>query len=339
MKHTTKLFLLICATSGTIALANQYHIIVSNEDSNYNITTWHKTESTTSEWEYSEIYGCTNWTPSTMDYNHGIEIDQDRNCFQDQTRIVQEREQHNTTGEYRNVGEAYEEKIVNTIPESQSNTGNYRGAKCLDILNKGEHFGTGNYTLIDNSVVYCEMEVAGGGYQLKRTHEYIPDGNLTDGTGVDLEDGSNPNNEIVSIQNPVSNYAIKQTSLSSDPNYLNTEYEIHPDVCDMVTGDYVALTIWTDSNNYNAFHNRLWDTSNNPYSEGVEKGMLINQVIVNGKTWYQYRHIRPIQGNARNIQPITDIVSQTCFSWYVGYGSSKPVPVHLTGFSLQVYTK
>jgi hypothetical protein len=316
-----------------------FNVIIGSDDVEYKVSKWYEVEPEYTEWVYGEEYNCSDWSPLLTDYNYGIDFEQSKSCSIDKTRTVQEREKNTITGEFRNVGEAYEEKVTKTNNYDQDATGTFKGTKCLDILNKGEHNGSGNYTLSDNSIVFCEMEVAGGGYQLKTNKEYIPDGNLTDGTGVDFEDGSNPAFEVIYMTNPVSNYVIKQTRLTT-----RSEYEVHPNTCDIKDGEYFALTLWQDKpyNEFWPYHNRYWDNAGGYYSDRGSAA-LIDQTVVGGKTWYKYRYISPAIGDSRNIQPITDLDGQTCHSWYIGYGSYEDVsgvdPVHFTGMSFQVYTK
>lgn len=330
------------ALMGAIASAATYNIVLDSKQVEYKIDTWSEISPIVSEWVYGNEYDCSGWIPSVNDYNEGISFDQDNNCKVDKTRTTQRREQSNVTGEIKNIGEPTIETVTENTTDTQQNIGTYRGTKCLDVLNKGDHHGSGMYTLQNGNSVYCEMTVAGGGFQLKRTREYISDGNMTDGSGINTEDGSNPVNEIISFANPVSNTVVRQpysTSMGGANKYY-TEYEIHPEVCDMVAGDYIALTLWQDQpmSTYWAFHNRYWDKNGGAHADGGTAG-LIDQKVVNGRTWYQYRYIKPIPEDARNIVPITDYDSQSCHSWYVGYTASPSMDVHVTGFSLQVYTK
>lgn len=333
MKNTTNVFLICLLSFGSNAYSEQYNVILPNDKNEYAIVLWTDLEPETSEWSNSTLYDCEEWSPLLSDFNAGVDVEQTRTCKQEKKRTVQDRRKDSESNQIRNVGEPYEEVVIESVSETEINLGTYLGFSCLDILNKGQHLGTDHYLLSDGDVVFCEMSSNGGGYQLKTSYEYIPDGNLTDGTDVDLEEGSNSLNEIVSMDTPVGSFAVKQSG------NLNTEYEIHPNRCDMVAGDYIAMTLWTDTLGYNAFHNRYWDINGTPSSEGVERGTLINQVVVNDKTWYQFRHIRPVPNTARDVQDITDITSQSCFSWYVGYGTAKPEAINLTGFSIQVYTK
>lgn len=143
------------------------------------------------------------------------------------------------------------------------------------------------------------------------------------------------------MNNPVSNYVIRQP-YSSNPSVTDerTEYEIHPEICDMVEDDYVALTFWVDQPTtvFWGYHNRYWDEDNIGYADAGSAG-LINQTVVDGKTWYQYRYMSPVVNTAKNLAPYTDLTHETCHSWYVGYGALPSVDVHMTGFSYQVYTK
>lgn len=326
--------------SGLVFASTTYNVIV-DKNSIYTSTSWSEAEPVKTPWVYQEKYDCADWNPLLVDYNQGIEFEQNQTCKIDKTRMVQDREKNNTDGSYKNVGEPYEEKETESTYDTKSSIGTYKGTTCLDILNKGEHHGSGNYSLQNGSTVYCEMTVRGGGYQLKRSREYISDGNLSDGTHINTEDGSNPTNDIVYMKNPVSNYVIRQP-YSSNPSGTNnhTEYEIHPEVCDMVDGDYAALTFWVDQPNsvFWGYHNRYWDENSTPYSDKGVAG-LIDEQIVDGKTWYKYRYMSPIIATARDLAPYTNIDAETCHSWYVGYGSDPSVDIHMSGFSYQVYTQ
>ncbi len=321
---------------GVTANANTFNVVVDSESNSYKVSKWIATSPIYTEWTYGEEYDCSDLTPLLTDYNTGIDFEQTHQCLVDKTRTKQEQERNSLTGEFRPIGDPTEETTTETNNYSENVTGTYVGSKCLDVLNKGEHHGSGMYVIDNGDTVFCEMEVAGGGYQLKSTYEYIPDGNLSDGTGVEFEDGSNDTNTVVYSPNPVSNYAIEQDRLTS-----HTEYEIHPNVCDMKKGDYIALTLWQDSTTFWAFHNRYWDINGVPTSDSEASGtsQIIDTEVVNGKTWYKYRYIRDITDDARFITPITDLTSQTCHSWYIGYSSNETETPQFTGMSFQVYTK
>jgi len=293
-------------------------------------------ETTYTNWvDTGALHSCTVYTPSSDTVRLGESLTQKRDCSQDQsrTKTIKSIWANGTKTVDSNTIE------VKTLIENESlnTTGTGLSTSCKVILDKGWSIGSGMYLLSDNSSVYCEMVAGGGGFQLKTTREYIPDGNMTDGTGVDTEAGSNPVNNIVTIPNPVSNYALQQPMGTTESHRVN-EYEIHPDSCNLVTGDYIALTAWTDVENANIFHNRYYDFANAPYSDGGS-AYLINTEVVNGKTWYQYRYMKPVPSNSKNISPIVSYSADSCHNWYVGYGGYKYVEQHITGFSFQVYTR
>lgn len=336
-----KVFLSSLILTAGVASASSYKIVIENQNKNYVISSWHSISSSYSEWQYGNEYNCSEWS-DTDNYNEGIQFTQIMTCNVDKTRTVQDQEERASDGSIRNVGELYTEKQTEIIEHRRDAIGTYRGISCIDIKNKGKNKGSNNYLLSTGETVYCEMTIAGGGFQLKSNRNYIPDGDLSDGTHVNTEAGSNPTNEVISMPNPVSNYVIRQAY--GDPNIPTnsyTEYEIHPDVCDVHKGDYVALTLWVDqpTSVFWPFHNRFYDVNSGGYADGGYEG-LIDQKVVNGKTWYQYRYMKPIPAEPRD-PTTTNYESRSCHNWYVGY-SSTAVPnvnIHMTGFSYQIYTR
>lgn len=157
-----KIFISMIAYSGLV-YANTYNVIL-DKGTNYVVANWVDIEAETSNWVYSDEYDCTGWSPSVVDYNDGIDFEQNQTCQQ-----VQEKEKNTANDEIRDSGEPYDEVVTITNSYTQDATGSYKGTSCLDILNKGEHHSTGMYELQNGSTVYCEMTVWGGGYQLKRT--------------------------------------------------------------------------------------------------------------------------------------------------------------------------
>lgn len=276
-------------------------------------------------------YDCTVGTPLESEISNGISFEQSYECTQEVKRD--------------RIDGTNSESYTKTVDKTREVSGTYVGYSCLDILNHQGNEGNGYYTISSGDSVYCDMETNGGGYQLKSTKEYIPDGNLTDGTGVDYESGSNPVNTLVNVATPVGNYAIQQKA--TDPTWGDkSEYEIHPNVCDYKKDDYIALTIWQNKpySTTDLFHNRFWysdgtDSSTGGYhSLSLSSVGLIDQKVVSGVTWYKYRIFTKALGDAKVVAD-PKISTNTCFSWYVGYSSGDFNPVLFTGMSFKIFTK
>lgn len=332
-----KKILIISITSALTANAEQFQIVIDKENNNYEVSSW-VPSIITSEWIYGEEYGCETPTPFSTDFNEGIPFEQTELCYEDKTRTHQKIETHSITGEIRNIGESYDEVITEDVTYKENVFGTYRGHSCLDVLNKGEHLGSGSYLLSDGNTVYCEMIAGGGGFQLKDSTEYIPDGNLSDGTHINTEAGSNPTNTIVSIQNPVSNYAIMQPAGTDETN-KRIEYEVHPTTCSNISaGDWVALTVWTDKESAHLFHNRTYYSDGTARADGYSSYVVDTQEV-NGKNWYKLRYMQKFDSSPKVINPIINYDSDSCHNWYIGYGQVKSTDQYFTGISYQIYTK
>lgn len=332
-----KKILLVTILSTLSAYSTQFNVVVDKERNEYDVSIWYPS-TITSDWAYSGEYGCETPIPLTTEYNEGIVFEQTEKCYEDKTRIHQDIETNSITGEVRYVGEPYSETVTEDVIHEYDAVGTYRGTKCLDILNKGEHHGSGNYLLSDGNTVYCEMVAGGGGFQLKSTTEYIPDGNLSDGTHVNTEAGSNPTNTIINIQNPVSNYAIMQPAGSDEVNRV-TEYEVHPTTCSNISAnDWVALTLWTDVETSYLFHNRTYYADGSFRADGFTASIIDTQEV-NGKMWYKFRYMQRFDKAPKLINPINNYEYDSCHNWYIGYGVNKAVNQHFTGISYQIYTK
>lgn len=73
-----------------------------------------------SDWTFlGSPYDCSNWTPDPQAMPKGKEFEQLRQCFIEQQRLSQSREQHNKTNEIRNVGKPVIEKGTGQISENQ----------------------------------------------------------------------------------------------------------------------------------------------------------------------------------------------------------------------------
>lgn len=97
---------------------------------------WVAATATDSGWvNKGEIYGCTNWTPSTSIYFKDSSFTQNAtDCKQDQMSTKQNREQETTTLAYRNVGDPI--NVTNTLMVKSSRT-TIGTADCLYRLNSG----------------------------------------------------------------------------------------------------------------------------------------------------------------------------------------------------------
>lgn len=92
---------------------------------------WSAASPITSEWVNSGVAtGCTNWTPDPSTFDIGVTFTQNAtDCKQLQTRTVQNREQNDSTQEYRNVGSpTTENQTLSNQPNSRPAT----GTKTLD---------------------------------------------------------------------------------------------------------------------------------------------------------------------------------------------------------------
>lgn len=76
---------------------------------------WTNYSPVVSEWmDNDEIYGCSTWTPALNTYNDDQIVTQSSDCFQKQSRTVQNREIDTNTNEIRNKGAEIEE--IQSIP-------------------------------------------------------------------------------------------------------------------------------------------------------------------------------------------------------------------------------
>jgi hypothetical protein len=130
------------------------------------------------------------------------------------------------------------------------------------------------------------------------------------GTGSSFEDGSNPTNEIVLLENPsnYSPYVLRQ-------NGNQTEYQINLTTQLASSTTYVLSGWYAKSSDYNGsdtmFHCRAFSTSGNHVALGTGIGTVIKTQVVGGITWsYCYTTIT------------TPSDYSNSFNWYVGYGTN-----------------
>ena len=145
------------------------------------------------------------------------------------------------------------------------------------------------------------------------SNNFLQNGSFAGGLGVTYEEGSNPTNTIVELENPGdSNYVLRQ-------NGNNTEYQMNIDGGAQGTlsasTQYVMSGWYATSDDYNGgdtmFHARAFSTGGSHISTGTGIGTLLYSVEIGGLTW-EYRY--------QTITTPSDYSGD--FDWYLGYGTT-----------------
>ena len=145
------------------------------------------------------------------------------------------------------------------------------------------------------------------------SNNFLQNGSFAGGLGVTYEEGSNPTNTIVELENPGdSNYVLRQ-------NGNNTEYQMNIDGGAQGTlsasTQYVMSGWYATSDDYNGgdtmFHARAYSTGGSHNATGNGIGTLLYSVEIGGLTWeYRYQTITTPSDYSGN------------FDWYMGYGTT-----------------
>ena len=145
------------------------------------------------------------------------------------------------------------------------------------------------------------------------SNNFLQNGSFAGGLGVTYEQGSNPTNTIVELENPGdSNYVLRQ-------NGNNTEYQMNIDGGAQGTlsasTQYVMSGWYATSDDYNGgdtmFHARAYSTGGSHNATGNGIGTLLYSVEIGGLTWeYRYQTITTPSDYSGN------------FDWYMGYGTT-----------------
>jgi len=145
------------------------------------------------------------------------------------------------------------------------------------------------------------------------SNNFLQNGSFAGGLGVTYEEGSNPTNTIVELENPGdSNYVLRQ-------NGNNTEYQMNIDGGAQGTlsasTQYVMSGWYATSDDYNGgdtmFHARAYSTGGSHNATGNGIGTLLYSVEIGGLTW-EYRY--------QTITTPSDYSGD--FDWYLGYGTT-----------------
>jgi len=145
------------------------------------------------------------------------------------------------------------------------------------------------------------------------SNNFLQNGSFAGGLGVTYEQGSNPTNTIIELENPGdSNYVLRQ-------NGSNTEYQMNIDGGAQGTlsasTQYVMSGWYATSDDYNGgdtmFHARAYSTGGSHNATGNGIGTLLYSVEIGGLTWeYRYQTITTPSDYSGN------------FDWYMGYGTT-----------------
>jgi hypothetical protein len=145
------------------------------------------------------------------------------------------------------------------------------------------------------------------------SNNFLQNGSFAGGLGVTYEEGSNPTNTIIELENPGdSNYVLRQ-------NGNNTEYQMNIDGGAQGTlsasTQYVMSGWYATSDDYNGgdtmFHARAYSTGGSHNATGNGIGTLLYSVEIGGLTWeYRYQTITTPSDYSGN------------FDWYMGYGTT-----------------
>jgi hypothetical protein len=145
------------------------------------------------------------------------------------------------------------------------------------------------------------------------SNNFLQNGSFAGGLGVTYEEGSNPTNTIIELENPGdSNYVLRQ-------NGSSTEYQMNIDGGAQGTlsasTQYVMSGWYATSDDYNGgdtmFHARAYSTGGSHNATGNGIGTLLYSVEIGGLTWeYRYQTITTPSDYSGN------------FDWYMGYGTT-----------------
>jgi hypothetical protein len=137
----------------------------------------------------------------------------------------------------------------------------------------------------------------------------VNNGSFVNGAGSSNEEGSNPTNAIVQLENPgESPFVLRQ-------NGNNTEYQLNIDSGMIANTTYVMSGWYAKSSDYNGgdtmFHARAFSSSGDNTATEPDTGTLIRSITIGSTTWeYRYQTITtPSDFNG-------------AFDWYLGYGTN-----------------
>lgn len=263
------------------------------------------------EWSNSESpYNCSAWINDLDNSGDSNNLPQVRTCEQLQIASLEHFFESDSLfiGQSSQVIQVEENQV---IPREKNS--------CNDLKQQDSRLSTGNYTLSNGQSVYCEMSIAGGGYQ-KVSGNLYSNGSFSGGEDSPNESGSNPTNTMTYMKNPTgSNYVIHQTGVTT------SEYEVSPtSYSQLIDGRYIGLSLWTLEPGKRMFHNRMYFSGSSPVSDNGSSG-IVEQKVVDGRTWYKVRYIAEITNSGMNEH-----------NWYIGYGDSN---FHFTGIELEVYSR
>ena len=167
--------------SMSIATANQYNIIISKDDSRYEITELQIVDTKTvySEWIFVSDTNC-NYSLNQGDFYYDQDFSQTKTCDQTESRVKTVTDTYsNGTTKDTNTNEVQTLKdLVTTYTE----IGTHTEDSCKNILLFDSNLTDGNYYISHNGGINidCDMTTDGGGWTKITTADKIQDGGYAD---------------------------------------------------------------------------------------------------------------------------------------------------------------